>query len=82
MGIQVEKIQDFCKADWADSLIFKRAMKEETLRRGLSYTGKVEDSEDESNVSDPVGSPVTSALVSPKAQNLEANTQDPDSSML
>ena len=56
-------------------------MKEETVRRGLSYTGKVEDSEDESNVSDANGSPVTSAVVSPKAQNVEANTQDPDSTI-
>lgn len=52
-GVQVEKIQDFCKDDWADSLIFKRAMKEETMRRGFEYTGDFTD--DESHVTDTDG---------------------------
>ena len=60
-------------------------MKEETLRRGLDYSGVIEDSEEENNVSDTVGSiPMSPASLKPripKAENLEANTQDPDSSM-
>jgi len=33
-------------------LIYRRALKEETERRGLEFTGKVEDTDDESNYSD------------------------------
>lgn len=44
---------DICKTDWVDSYIFKRAMKDETIRRGLEYEGEsVEDSYDESNGSE------------------------------
>tara|TARA_B110000285_G_C15123573_1_gene618739 strand:+ start:2131 stop:2271 length:141 start_codon:yes stop_codon:yes gene_type:complete len=44
-------------------LIYRRALKEETERRGLEFTGKIEDTDDESNYSDtsckhPEGHPV------------------------
>jgi hypothetical protein len=38
--------------DWVESLIFRRALKEETERRGLEFTEEVEESDDESNYSD------------------------------
>ena len=34
IGYQTEKVKDICKEDWAESVIFKRAMRNETLKRG------------------------------------------------
>ena len=52
LGTQIEKPTDVCKVDWVESLIYRRALKEETERRGLEFTGKIEDTDDESNYSD------------------------------
>ena len=52
IGTQIEKPHEVCKQDWADSLIYRRALKEETERRGLVFEGKAEDTDDESNYSD------------------------------
>ena len=78
-GCQVEKIQDFCKDDWADSLIFKRAMREETLRRGFEPTDNFTD--EDSHVTDTDGYRPLKALSprAPLSPKVEANTQDPDS---
>ena len=51
VGYQTEKVKDICKEDWAESVIFKRAMRNETVKRGLKYEGAVTDSE-EDDVSD------------------------------
>lgn len=44
-------MKDICKEDWAESLIFKRALRNETIKRGLEYTGHLTDS-DEGEMSD------------------------------
>ena len=73
-----------CKDDWADSLIFKRAMKEETMRRGFEFTQEITD--DESHEADTDGYKPLAKLnaISPRSPvaNVEANTQDPDSTVM
>ena len=79
VGYQTEKVKDICKEDWAESLIFKRAMRNETIKRGLEYEGHLTDSDDQEMSDDDSVSRLAGQKTPEKARQDGENAQDPDS---
>ena len=79
VGYQTEKVKDICKEDWAESLIFKRAMRNETIKRGLEFKGQVTDSEEEEMSDDDSVSRLGRPRTPGEARQDRENAQDPDS---